>query len=152
MGEGLNRNPSPDSAYRNTCDALSHKGRGRNNERRTRGPLCSPVDCYALRFTSARNAFTGFSLAGTRLRNASSSGAVFAWKSFIIAGGICTTSMPPSVSRFRLSLSALSDSAQKSGSSFFASSSIAFCCAALSFFQVSLLTLTIWHDQVWLVG
>src|SRR5947208_13564135 len=103
---------------------------------------------HALRFTSARNAFTGFWLAGTRLRNASSSGAVLAWKSFIIAGGICTTSMPPSVRRFRLSLSALSDSAQKSGSSFFASSSIAFWCAGDSFFQVSLLTLTIWHDQV----
>src|SRR6188768_2915834 len=31
---------------------------------------------YALRFTSARNAFTGFALAGTRFKNASSSGAV----------------------------------------------------------------------------
>ena len=34
--------------------------------------------CYELRFTSAKNARTGFSLAGTRLRNASCSGAVFA--------------------------------------------------------------------------
>src|SRR5947208_13392600 len=100
------------------------------------------------RFTSARNAFTGFSLAGTRLRNASCSGAVLAWKSFIMAGGMVTTSMPPLVRRLRLSLSAFSDSAQKSGSSFFASSSIAFWCAGDSFFQVSLLTLTIWHDQV----
>src|SRR3954462_14877654 len=106
------------------------------------------MEDHELRFTSARNAFTGFSLAGTRLRNASCSGAVLAWKSFIMAGGICTTSMTPSVRRFKLSLSALSDSAQKSGSSFFASSSIAFWCAGENFFHVSLLTLTIWHDQV----
>src|SRR4029077_16278309 len=103
---------------------------------------------HELRFTSARNAFTGFSDAGTRLRNASCRGAVLAWNSFIMAGGMVTTSMPPSVRRFRLSVSALSEAAQKSGSSFFASSSIAFWCAGENFFQVSLLTLTIWHDQV----
>src|ERR1044072_620279 len=63
-----------------------------------------------------------------------------------------TTSMPPSVRRFRLSVSALSDAAQKSGSRFFARSSIAFWCAGESLFPVALLTLTIWHERVWLVG
>src|SRR3954471_8058958 len=64
---------------------------------------------HELRFTSARNAFTAFSLAGTRLRKASCSGAVLAWKSFIMAGGVGTPSMAPAGIRVGRAVCALSE-------------------------------------------
>src|SRR5262245_46956647 len=59
--------------------------------------------------------------------------------------------MPPSINFLALSASVFIDDAQKSGSSFLATSTMIFWLAAEIFLNVSLLIVTIWHDQAWLV-
>src|SRR6185503_1972510 len=78
-------------------------------------------------------------------------GAVFFCRSATICGGGTTRVMPPSVNFLLLSASAFSDVPQNSGSSFLARSTITFWLAGEIFFQVSLLIVTIWLDQAWLV-
>src|SRR5215475_2472212 len=78
-------------------------------------------------------------------------GSVFLRRSAIICGDGTTNCMPPSVSRLALSASAFNEDAQKSGSSFLASSTMTFWLSGEIFLNVSLLMVTIWQDQAWLV-